>query len=251
MKNYEFTENKNALIIGSTRGIGKQIGIDLSKENYFVCFNGHTKESTEQLDKELRNYPYCYNESKYSIICYDLSIVENSLEFARYLKAINVKLDVLVWNVGLTDRTKFGEINSKEWNQVFEANLSAPFFFIQEMKNNINPNGKIILISSILGIIPDSVSISYGVSKAATNMLVPYLAKEFAEKKITINAIAPGFILTDWHKGKSKEQIKRIENKSLAKRLGTTEEISKTAMYIINNDFINAQIIRIDGGYGL
>lgn len=242
---------KTALVTGSSRGIGKQMGIDLLNKGYFVCFNGHTKESTEQLEKELRNYPNCYNESNYSIICYDLSTVENSLEFARYLKAINVKLDVIVWNVGLTDRTKFGEIKPDEWNKVFKANIDAPFFFLQSMKNNINPGGKIILISSILGIIPDSVSISYGVSKAAINMLVPYLSKEFADKKITVNAIAPGFIDTDWHKEKSKEQIKRIENKSLAKRLGTTEEISKTAMFIIDNVFVNAQIIKVDGGYGL
>jgi 3-oxoacyl-[acyl-carrier protein] reductase len=241
----------NAFIAGSTKGIGNQIGMDLLNKDYFVYFNGHSLESTNQLKLNLQNYPNSISNNKYNIIWYDLSSIENSINLANEFIARNIKLDVLVWNVGLTDRTRFGNINSKEWNRVFEANLSSPFFFIQDMKNNINPGGKIILISSILGIIPDSVSLSYGVSKAAINMLIPYLAKELSDKKITVNAIAPGFIDTDWHKGKNKKQIERIKNKSLAKRFGTVEEISRVAMSIIDNDYINGQIIRCDGGYGL
>ena len=81
--------------------------------------------------------------------------------------------------------------------------------------------------------------------------MVPYLAKEFAEKKVTVNAIAPGYIDTGWHKGKNQAQIKRIEKKHLVNRLGTTKEISKAVISIIENDFINAQVIRVDGGFGL
>lgn len=236
---------KKALITGSTKGIGKQIGIDLLDKDYYVFFNGHTPQSTLELEKELGETNLA------SIICHDLSTIESAIALGKYFKLHKRNLDVLVLNLGITDRTSFGEIKPEKWNKVFETNLSSAFFLIQELKDIINPNGKIIFISSISGIISDSVSISYGVSKAAINMLVPYLAKEFADKKITVNAIAPGYIMTDWHKNKSQAQLKRIANKCLAGRLGTPEEVSKAVLSVIDNNFINSQIIRVDGGFGL
>jgi 3-oxoacyl-[acyl-carrier protein] reductase len=128
-------------------------------------------------------------------------------------------------------------------------NLTIPVFLIQALKDNINQNGKILFISSISGCTTDSTSIAYGVSKGAIHVLVPYLAKEFAPLHITVNAIAPGYIDTNWHIGKSPEQIKRIEKKCLVNRLGTTKEISKAVQSIIDNDFINGQVIKVDGGF--
>ena len=236
---------KNVFITGSTRGIGKQIGIDLLKRDCLVYFNGHSRESIVELDNELNS------ATNANIISLDLSTIENMNFVSSVFIERNISLDYLVLNLGVTNRTPFGEIIEEDWNKVFETNLSAPFFLIQALRNNINENGRIIFISSLSGIVTDSVSISYGVSKAAINMLVPYLAKEFANKKITVNAVAPGYIDNSWHKGKSIEQIKRIEQKCLAKRLGTVEEVSKVVLSIIDNDYINGQIIQINGGFGL
>jgi 3-oxoacyl-[acyl-carrier protein] reductase len=236
---------KIAFITGSTKGIGKQIGIDLLDKGYFVYFNGHTPQSTLQLENELLG---C---SDINIICQDLSTLGGNLELANHLSSQNVYLDVLILNLGITDRTSFYQVDYDNWKKVMDVNLNFPFFLIQSLISNIKKGGKIIFISSISGIVPDSVSISYGVSKAAINMLVPYLAKEFAGKKITVNAIAPGYVNTSWHHTKNKAQIKRIQKKCLANRLGTVQEISKAVMSIIDNDFINGQIIRVDGGFGL
>lgn len=224
---------KRALVTGSGRGIGYQIGLDLLKAGYFVYF-----QDKDNIPPKLENSAF---------IQADLSYIE---ELDKIVKQIPV-LDALILNAGITDRTPFGKIALENWNKVFNVNLTNQFFLIQDLKDKINPNSKIVFISSITGIVPDAVSISYGVSKAAINMLVPYLAKEFVHKKITVNAIAPGYIMTDWHKGKDKAQIKRIAKKCLANRLGTPEEVSKIVLNIINNDFINGQIIRIDGGFGL
>jgi 3-oxoacyl-[acyl-carrier protein] reductase len=243
---------KTALITGSTKGIGRQIGLDLLDKDYFVYFNGHTHESTKQLkqDIDFRDADTDYL-STFNVIWRDLSTIESNITLGNYFKDNNRQLDVLILNLGITDRTSFGNIQSSSWNKVLETNLSGAFFLIQSLKDNINSEGKIIFISSISGIVPDSVSISYGVSKAAINMLVPYLAKEFASKKITVNAIAPGYIDTEWHNSKSKAQIKRITKKCLANRLGTTKEISKAVLSIIDNDFINGQILRVEGAFGL
>lgn len=240
--------SKIALVTASTKGIGKQIGLDLLEHDYFVYFNGHTQESTKKLENEigLPDVDHDYLPSL-NIICQDLSTIKSAIQLGNYL----TELDILILNLGVTDRTPFGEIKSEEWNKVFETNLSSSFFLIQSLKDKIREGGKIIFISSISGIVPDSVSISYGVSKAGINMLVPYLAKEFASKGITVNAIAPGYTITDWHINKSKAQLKRISDKTLAKRFATTEEISSTVLHIIDNNYINGQVIRVDGGFQL
>jgi len=160
----------------------------------------------------------------------------------------NIKpLDVLILNAGITDRSDFGKISRAEWNKVIETNLTEPFFLVQNL--DINDNGRVIFISSILGEIPHSVSMGYPVTKAAINAVVKNLVKHLSHRKITVNAVAPGFINTDWHKHKSPELIKRIENKIALGRFGNVSEVSSLVMEIINNEYINGQIISIDGGY--
>ena len=224
---------KTAFITGSSKGIGRQIGEDLMKKKVYVYFNGRR---TLQMHGSYRSF-----------ITADLSDMKSINKIAKKID----KLDILILNVGTTDRTEFGNITLENWNSVLDLNLTNQFFLIQKLKDKMQANGRIIFISSISSIVPDSVSIAYGVSKAAVNALVMYLAKEFANKKITVNAIAPGYIDTDWHREKPKDQIERIAKKCLAKRLGTTEEISKAVQAIIDNDFINGQVIRVDGGFGL
>jgi len=184
----------------------------------------------------------------FKIIKANLSSID---EIDKIDEQINIfGLDVLVLNVGITDRTPFGKVSLYNWKKIFNTNLTVPFFLVQQLKDKIKLNGKIIFISSISGCTTDSTSVAYGISKGAIHVLVPYLAKEFSNKKITVNAIAPGYIDTGWHKQKSKAQLKRIIKKHLANRLGTTKEVSKAVLSIVDNDFINAQVIRVDGGFG-
>ena len=238
----------NALITGSTTGIGKSIGIDILDKNYCVYFNGHTQESIRSLDSEIEK---TVHEKNAYFIQQDLSTLEGNLELANHIKSHDIFLDVLILNLGITNRAPFGAICYDAWKKVMDVNLNFPFFLVQSLVSHINDGGRIIFISSISGIVPDSVSIPYGVSKAGINMLVPYLAKEFEDRKITVNAVAPGYISTSWHSSKSNEQMERIASKCLANRFGTPKEVSKAVMMIIDNSFINGQIIRVDGGFGL
>jgi len=234
-------KNKIALITGGTKGIGRAIANALTKQNVHLFINyANDEDSAKKTKREL----------KATIIQADMS---KYIGFNKFLIDIRKmkKLDYLILNVGITDRTPFGKINFYNWDKVFRTNLTIPFMLVQALKNRINENGKIVFISSISGIIPDSSSISYGVSKASINMLVKYLAKEFAPKKITVNAIAPAYVNTGWHVSKSKAQIKRIEQKNLLKRFAEPEEIAKAVMMVIENDYITGQTIQVDGGFGL
>jgi len=230
--------NKIALITGGTKGIGKAIAIELAKKDIRLILTYiNDEESAKQTKREL----------KAKIIQADLSDFKDA---NKVLDSIN-KIDYIFFNVGITDRTAFGSVQMEEWDKVFRTNLTIPFFMIQQLKDKINKNGRIVFTTSISGIIPDSVSISYGVSKASENMLVQYLAKEFASQNITVNALACGYTDTSWHKNKSKSQIKRIAEKTLLKRFAKPEEIANVAKMIIENNYVTGQIIRIDGGFGL
>lgn len=233
---------KNALITGSSTGIGKQIGLDLLKLGYHVIFNGRDVDNLQKLGLELHSL----NLNRFSLWTADLSNI-NEINLVPF-----PKLDAIILNAGMTDRTPFGEVLEHNWNKVFDTNLTVPFFLIQKLKNNINKNGRIIFISSILAEVAHSTSISYSVSKAGINILVKNLAKEFSAKGITVNAISPGFIGdTDWHKNKSKAQIKRIEKKILLNRLGKTKEVSSLVMEVMRNQYINGTTLHVDGGYNL
>ena len=194
---------KTALVTGGTRGIGRQIVLDLEHRGYSVCFNSSTIDIPENIEP----------------------------------------LDVLVLNAGITDKTEFGSITRSKWDNVIETNLTEPFFLAQDL--DIKDNGRVVFISSVMGEIPHGVSISYPVSKAAVNSLVKNLVKYFAHKKITVNAVAPGFIDTDWHKDKDVKLIAKIESKIALGRFGNVSEVSSLVMEIINNEYINGQIITL------
>ena len=224
---------KKVLITGSTRGIGRQIGLELLDKGLFVYFNG----------RNTRGAQYIHS----STIKADMSTMHGIQEINKNIK----DLDYLVCNVGVSDRTKFESTTAKKWDSTISTNLSIPTFLIQKLKSKIRLNGSILFIGSILGKIPDSSSLSYGVSKGALPMLTKYLAKEFAPKNVTVNTVAPGFISTSWHKDKSKCQMERIQKKILLGRFGTTQEVSNLCISILENKYITGQTIYIDGGYGL
>jgi len=232
---------KNALVTGSTRGIGLQIGLDLLKSGYSVYFNGR-KEPTPELQTGVGSFLLNFIQA-------DCSSIGSIDTIANQIPPTG--LDALILNVGMTDRTTMAHMSLGNWNTVLRTNLTIPMFLIQRLYPSLNYNSKIIFITSISGIVPDSVSIPYGVSKAAANMLVKYLAKELAHKKINVNAIAPGYTMTGWHQNKPQDQLARIANKTLLNRFGTPKEISSVVQMLIKNDYITGQILQVDGGFKL
>jgi 3-oxoacyl-[acyl-carrier protein] reductase len=224
------------LITGSSDGIGLQIGLDLLDKNHYVIFTGRNPKPLLIEDTDKTDY-------EYHIV--DFSNIESVCYFVK--KLLNRRIDNLILNVGKTNREK--NITVEDWDDVFNTNLKYPCGLIKGLEKNIQK--RIIFIGSVLGHIPDSSSIAYGVSKGSLEILTKYLAKDFALKNVTVNTVAPGFTDTKWHHGKSKEHIKRIKEKILLKRFATTEEISHACQFIIENNYITGQTICVDGGYGL
>jgi len=238
---------KYALVTSSTSGIGKSIGKLLNKNGYFVFFNYSSNEENRiKLEEELR---YEVFNNRYSIIKLDLSNIENVDKlYEEVLKETN-KIDVLILNTAITDRSNFEDIEIDNWNKVLDVNLSIPFFITQKFSSIINNNGRIIFIGALMGKIPHAISISYAVSKAGLHMLAKSLVKVFKDREITVNTIIPGFISTNWQSLKPEDQRKRIEDKIALGRFGTPEEVAMICKNVVDNDYINGAEIHIDGGY--
>ena len=231
---------KYALVTSSTKGIGKSIAIELLKRGYYVFLNGRNNIEIEDIK--------CFNDM-YSIIEADLSDIENIDILVNHIKSKTNYLDHVILNTGITCYKNFKEIEYTDWNKVLQTNLTIPFFILQNLSDMICDNGRIIFIGAILGMIPHGRSIPYSVSKAGLAMLSKSLVKVFKNRNITVNTIAPGFIDTNWHDNKNIDIINSIKSKIALSRFGVNEEVASTCMHIIDNQYINGEVIRIDGGY--
>lgn len=235
-----------ALITGGTKGIGKAIGKTLLEKGYSIILNYafDDKNANEVLKEFSIKHP-----GKVFLIKANLSSTNAIDSFYQNLLKITSKLDILVLNAGITDRTNFLEIKEDIWDRVIKTNITVPFFLIQKFVNIMPVDSSIVFTGSLMGIIPHSVSLSYGVTKAAVHSLVKNLVKFLSPFKIRINALAPGFVETAWQTKKSPEIRQRIENKIGLKRFGSPEEVADACWFLIHNTYINGEILIIDGGY--
>ena len=234
---------RTIVITGSTKGIGKAIGIKFLKQGYYVIFNyAQDDEACRLLREEIKIY-----DGNYEVIKNDFSDEKAIDDFVNQLK--KHKIDKLVLNAGITNRTSWTEMSMEQWNHVMYVNLTVPAFLIQKLGKQMCMGGGILCIGSILGKYAHSMSIPYGVSKAGLHFLAESLVKEFCDREITINAICTGFTDTQWQKRKSEEQRSRIQKKIGLKRFAEPEEIANLAYEILTNKYMTGSVVKIDGGY--
>jgi 3-oxoacyl-[acyl-carrier protein] reductase len=236
---------KYAVVTGGTKGIGKQICIDLLVKGYFVITNFASDViNAETVKKEFLNY-----SPHFEILRIDQSNDTDIVTFIRYIRNKTTEIHCIVCNTGSTLRKNFEAVENKEWETVFKVNVHSHFYMIRDLNPLIQNKAKIIFIGSVLGEVPHATSIAYGVTKAAINALAKNLVKDFADREVTVNTISPGFVETDWQKDKPIEIRNNICGKTALKRFANVGEISKTCMMILENDFINGATIAVDGGY--
>ena len=237
---------KYALVTGSTKGIGLSIGEGLLALGYYVFFN-HPQEDKDfdEFDQKLsNNYP-----NRFLLIEADLSNIKHVEKVFTEVSNITSQIDLIVFNAGITDRSPFQEITYDSWMKIQNIFVNVPVFILQKFYALLQEKSNIIFIGSVLGNLPHSTSLSYGVSKSGVHALVENLVKFFADKKIRVNGVAPGFIDTQWQLQKQPEIRKRIENKIALKNSVHQINVRDLVLHIINNEYINGSILKIDGGY--
>lgn len=243
-------ESKVVLVTGSSRGIGKAIVTDFARKGYNVVINyikedNKAKELKERLEKE-------YHIKALTI----RADVSNENEVQKMIDTIINKfgrIDVLINNAGIAIDKEFEDRTVEDWKRTLSVNLIAPFIVSKYVGNEMlkNKSGKIINISSTNGInafFPTS--IDYDASKAGLINLTHNLAIQFAPY-INVNCVAPGWVNTDMNKELPKDLIEEETNKIYKKRFAKPSEIAKVVTFLASDDadFINDEIIKVDGGY--
>lgn len=237
---------KYALITGGTKGIGKAVAICLAEAGYHLILTYASDRQTAETTKaELcATYP-----TEVHILQADISESRSIDEIDAYLVEHDCRLDALVFNAGLTCRDPFEELSPSAWERVFYANVHFPVFLLQRIIGRIREGGSVVFTGSLMGIHPHSVSLAYGVTKSAIHALVKNLVKFLVPYQIRVNAVAPGFVDTEWQKTKPVEIRRNIENKLSLGRFCEPAELAEVYKMLIENNYFNGEIIVVDGGY--
>ena len=240
--------DKCALITGATRGIGKQIAITLAKQGYNIALN-YRKEN-----EELENTKIEIENIGVQILAVkgDVANFEDCENFVKQVIERFGQIDVLVNNAGITKDMLLMRMKKEDFEQVIDTNLVGTF----NVTKNVVPymmkarSGRIINISSVVGISGNAGQTNYSASKAGIIGFTKSLAKEIASRNILVNAVAPGFIetnMTDVLKDDVKQEI--AKNIPL-KRMGTTQDVANVVKFLVSDDssYITGQVINVDGG---
>lgn len=241
-------EEKVVLITGATRGIGKQIALTLSKEGYNIALNYRTvNDDLEKLKKEIRE-----NNVKVLAVQGDVSNYEDCEKVVKETITEFGKIDVLVNNAGITKDMLIARMKEEDFKQVIDVNLGGTFNITKNVVSYMMKAryGRIINLSSVVGISGNAGQSNYAASKAGIIGFTKSLAKELASRNILVNAIAPGFIETSMTEV-LKDEIKEEIAKSIPlKRMGKPEDVANLVKFLASDDssYITGQVINIDGG---
>lgn len=235
---------KNAIVTGGTKGIGLAVAKMLLQEGYFVTITyAHDHQSAEACQHTLQTIG-----DAYEIVKADQS---DKASMKAFVQAMRLKghIDCLVLNAGTTHRAGLLGTTDEDWARVMQVNVNTPMALIRDLFEIIPSGSRIVFMGSMMGVLPHSISLSYGVTKAAVIALAKNLVKEFEKTETTVNVIVPGFVDTDWQKDKPEEIRNNICAKTALNRFAKPEEIAEAVKFCVNNSFVNGSVIEVSGGY--
>ena len=240
---------KVALVTGASRGIGKAIALHLGElgAEVFVNYSSSDEKANEVIEK-IKNFGQKSHKIKFDVS--DEDAVKNAID-----TIINEsgKIDILVNNAGITRDSLLMRMKSSQWDDVLNTNLKGVFLCTKYVSKFMikQRSGKIINITSIVGLIGNPGQANYSAAKAGVIGFTKTCAKEFASRGINVNAIAPGFIETEMTEKLNIEEILKLIPLN---KLGQTEQIAELAGFLSSSsagDYITGQTISIDGGMNI
>mgnify|MGYP001416096315 FL=1 len=240
---YDFTERK-ILITGSSRGIGRKIAEDFISLGAKVLITGTNEILLREIKDELGSRCY-YVRCDFS----NADEINNLFE-----QAVNNFgfIDTLINNAGITRDGLFLRMSNMDWMEVLNINLNSAFALSQlAIKPMIkNRFGRIINISSIVGVTGNAGQTNYAASKAAMVGFSKSLAMEVANRNITVNSIAPGYIQTEMTDKLSDSQRESVISRIPSKKIGMPRDVSNLAVFLssLQADYITGQTIHVNGG---
>ena len=242
-------DRRVALVTGGSRGIGKSICIKLAASGYDIvtCYSGKEAAETVEACKAYGVEAICVKA--------DVSKEEEVMALFAAVKEKFGRLDILVNNAGITRDDLMLRMSEEAFMQVIDVNLKGAFLCTKAATRLMlkSKHGRIINISSVVGIGGNAGQVNYAASKAGLIGLTKSVAKELGGKGITANVVAPGFIKTEMTEKLSLENQAAWEERIPRKRLGEPEDIAAAVAFLASEeaDYITGQVLAVDGGMSM
>jgi 3-oxoacyl-[acyl-carrier protein] reductase len=245
-------KDKICIITGGARGIGKEICSYFLREGAVVCiFDLNKTDALNTLDQ----FEKKYGKEKAAFFCVDVTSVESVESSIKEIIKKYGRIDILVNNAGITSDNLVLRMDIAEWKKVIEINLTGTFICSKYASRYMlkQKSGRIINMSSVIGIKGNAGQSNYSASKAGIIGLTKSMAREFASRNINVNAIAPGYIETEMTRKIDEKQKEKIIAMIPSGKLGTVEDVAKTAVFLASDDsaYITGAVINLDGGMGI
>jgi len=235
---------KNALVTGSTRGIGKAIAEGLVQCGARVAVVGRDLQKAEEGAKAL-------GENCRGFAC-DVSDTAQVAKLIADVEAAFGSIDILVNNAGITKDNLVMRLKDEDWDAVQNANLRGAFAAIRAVSRGMmkRRSGRIINVASIIGLIGNKGQANYAASKAGLIALTKSVARELGSRNILVNAVAPGFIETEMTAALPKEARDALSGQIALERLGTAKDVAGTVAFLASDlaSYITGQVFVVDGG---
>ena len=236
---------KTALVTGASRGIGEGIARALAESGASVILAARSRERVEDIAAQI-------TAGGRRATGVELDIT--SADIRERIKAIvdEQPIDILINNAGITDDDLFIRMKPEAWTSVLRTNLDSAFHITQEVvKKMIRARwGRVINISSVVGMMGNPGQTNYAASKAALIGFTKALALEIGSRNVTVNAIAPGFITTSMTDSMTDEAKKVLEGRIALRRLGTVSDIAHAAVFLASEEagYITGTVLNVSGG---
>ncbi|GAA6820559.1 3-oxoacyl-[acyl-carrier-protein] reductase [Helicobacter pylori] len=239
---------KSALVTGASRGIGRSIALQLAEEGYNVAVNyAGSKEKAEAVVEEIK----AKNVESFAI---QANVADGNEVKAMIKEVVNQfgSVDVLVNNAGITRDNLLMRMKESEWDDVIDTNLKGVFNCIQKVTPQMlrQKSGSIINLSSVVGAVGNPGQANYVATKAGVIGLTKSSARELASRNITVNAVAPGFIVSDMTDALSEELKTQMLDQIPLSRFGDDTDIANTVAFLASDKakYITGQTIHVNGG---
>ncbi|MBP1918818.1 3-oxoacyl-[acyl-carrier-protein] reductase [Youngiibacter multivorans] len=242
-------DKMTAIITGSGRGIGAECAIAFAKEGYNVVVNYTSREPLELIEK------LDSMGASFVAVKGDVSVEEDAKAIVK--KAIEAfgTVSVLVNNAGIAKDGLLLRMKTEDFRKVLDVNLTGTFNMIREVSGTMVKKryGRIINISSVVGIMGNAGQANYASSKAGVIGLTKSVARELARRGITCNAVAPGYVSTDMTGVLTDDQKAAISESIPLKELGKTEDIANAVLFLAKpeSSYITGQVLAVDGGMSM